>query len=96
MKFLFTLQPAYGHFHAMVPLARALAAQGHEVGFATGKGFGPVVQRAGFSHFPCGFDFDGSKDIFEALPQWKPSRGCRCRRVTAALRLHSRTSPCDG
>jgi UDP:flavonoid glycosyltransferase YjiC (YdhE family) len=71
MKFLFTLQPAYGHFHAMVPLARALAAQGHEVGFATGKGFGPVVQRAGFSHFPCGFDFDGSKDIFEALPQWE-------------------------
>jgi UDP:flavonoid glycosyltransferase YjiC (YdhE family) len=71
MRFLFTLHPAYGHFHSMVPLARALTAHGHEVAFATGKGFGPVVQRVGFHHFPCGFDFDGSKDIFEALPEWE-------------------------
>jgi UDP:flavonoid glycosyltransferase YjiC (YdhE family) len=55
----------------MVPLAQALTAQGHAVAFATGKGFGPVVQGAGFHHFPCGFDFDGSKDIFEALPEWE-------------------------
>ncbi len=71
MRFLFTLHPMFGHFHSMVPLAQALMLHGDEVAFATGKGFGPTVQRCGFLHFPCGFDFDGSKDIFEALPEWQ-------------------------
>ena len=70
MKFLFTVHPMFGHFHAMVPLAQSLKEHGHEVAFATGKSFGPVIQRTGFLHFPCGMDFDGSKDIFEALPEW--------------------------
>jgi UDP:flavonoid glycosyltransferase YjiC (YdhE family) len=70
MRFLFTLQPAFGHFHAMVPLARALQEHGHEVAFATGKSFGPVIRRNGYVHFACGLDFDGSTDIFEALPEW--------------------------
>ena len=60
-----------GHFHAMVPLALSLREHGHEVAFATGKGFEPIVRRTGFQHFPCGLDFDGSKDIFEALPEWE-------------------------
>lgn len=71
MRFLFTLQPMFGHFHSMVPLAQALKSHGHEVAFATGRRFGPTVQHSGFLHFPCGFDFDGSRDIFEALPQWE-------------------------
>ena len=70
MRFLFTMQPAFGHFHSMVPLAQALKDHGHEVAFATGAGFGPVLQRNGFVHFPAGFNFDGSTDIFEALPEW--------------------------
>lgn len=69
MRFLLTTQPMYGHFHAMVPIAQALREHGHEVAVATGKRFGPVVQHAGLTHFPCGMDFDGSKDIFEALPE---------------------------
>jgi UDP:flavonoid glycosyltransferase YjiC (YdhE family) len=70
MRFLFTMHPAFGHFHAMVPLAQSLKEHGHQVAFATGKSFGPVIGRNGFLHFPCGFDFDGSKDIFEVLPEW--------------------------
>ena len=70
MRFLFTMHPAFGHFHAMVPLAQALKQHGHEVAFATGRSFGPVILRNGYSHFPCGLDFDGSTDIFEALPGW--------------------------
>jgi UDP:flavonoid glycosyltransferase YjiC (YdhE family) len=70
MRFLFTMQPAFGHFHALVPLAQALKEHGHEVAFATGKGFGPVVQRNGYLHFACGLDSDGSTDILEALPEW--------------------------
>lgn len=74
MRFLCTVQPTFGHFHAMVPLALALQAQGHDVAFATGKSFGPVVQQAGLQHFPCGFDFDGSQELLSALPEWETIR----------------------
>jgi UDP:flavonoid glycosyltransferase YjiC (YdhE family) len=72
MKFLFTVQPLFGHFHAMVPLALALKDHGHEVAFATGKNFGPTVQRVGFQHFPCGLDLSSEPNsIFETLPDWE-------------------------
>lgn len=71
MKALFTVHPMLGHFHAMAPLALALKEHGHEVAVATGARFGSVVQRLGLMHFPCGLDFDGSRDIFEAFPEWK-------------------------
>ncbi len=51
-------------------MAGALREQGHEVAFATGRAFGPVITRNGFQHFACGVDFDGSRDILEALPEW--------------------------
>lgn len=70
MRFLFTIHPAFGHFHALAPLAQALTQHGHEVAFATGKSFGPVIRRNGYLHFACGLDFDGSTDIFAALPEW--------------------------
>lgn len=71
MRFLLTLSPTFGHFHALVPLALALKESGHDLAFATGKGFGSVIHSAGFQHFPCGLDFDGSRDIFTALPEWE-------------------------
>jgi UDP:flavonoid glycosyltransferase YjiC (YdhE family) len=43
-----------GHFHVMVPLARALTAAGHEVAFATAATFGPYVRRVGFESLPAG------------------------------------------
>jgi UDP:flavonoid glycosyltransferase YjiC (YdhE family) len=70
MRFLFTMHAAFGHFHAVVPLAQALKDHGHEVAFATGESFGPVIRRNGFLHFACGFDSDGSADLLEALPGW--------------------------
>ena len=72
MKFLFTVQPLFGHFHAMVPLALALKDHGHEVAFATGRSFGSTVQHVGFQHFPCGLDLSGEPNgIFETLPNWE-------------------------
>ncbi|MBN2469552.1 MAG: glycosyltransferase family 1 protein [Anaerolineae bacterium] len=71
MRVLFTIQPLVGHFHAMVPLARALQQEGHAVAFATGESFGPVVERAGFTHFACGLDLQGSPDLFEQRPEWQ-------------------------
>ena len=58
----------FGHLHAMVPLVQALKERRYEVVFATEESFDPIVRRAGFLHFPCGIDCDGSGDITEALP----------------------------
>ncbi len=55
MRVLFTCVPGYGHFHPMVPLARALEGAGHEVAFATAERFcRRVVESAGFRAFPAG------------------------------------------
>src|SRR6266567_392241 len=57
MRALFTTLPGLGHLHAMVPMARALIAAGHEVAFATSLRFSPIVEASGFQCFPCGFDW---------------------------------------
>jgi UDP:flavonoid glycosyltransferase YjiC (YdhE family) len=56
MRVLFTIQPALGHFHPLVPLARALIGAGHEVAFACGQSFCSVARAAGFLCFPAGPD----------------------------------------
>lgn len=54
MRILLTCSPAYGHFHPMGPLGRALADAGHEVAFATASDFCERVERCGFRTFPAG------------------------------------------
>ena len=54
MRVLCTCVPGFGHFHPMVPIARALEAAGHEVAFATEARFCSRVERAGFRAFPAG------------------------------------------
>jgi UDP:flavonoid glycosyltransferase YjiC (YdhE family) len=56
MRVPFTSTPSYSHVHPLVPFARALAEAGHEVAFATGASFAPVVAHTGFRHVPAGFD----------------------------------------
>ena len=56
MRVLCTCVPGYGHFHPMVPLARALQAAGHEVAFATAERFCSRVTAAGFEAFPAGLN----------------------------------------
>src|SRR3954453_3872152 len=56
MRVLFTTFPAYGHFHPLVCLARALQQAGHEVAFATAASFRHAVEGAGFRHFAAGGD----------------------------------------
>ncbi len=65
MRVLFTTLALAGHFHPLVPTARALAAAGHEVAFAARAAFAPAVQHAGFRVFPSGLD----RDTGEVLPQ---------------------------
>jgi MGT family glycosyltransferase len=56
MRVLFTCLPATGHFHPLVPIARAIADAGHEVAFATHASMASLVERAGFIHLPAGHD----------------------------------------
>src|SRR5438045_3025197 len=48
-RFLFSTGAGYGHFHPLVPLARALQQRGHEVAFATGPSMKPQVEASGFT-----------------------------------------------
>ncbi len=67
MRVLFTTQPALGHFHPQVPLARALAAAGHEVAFACAASFCTAVEASGFHAFPSGLDWR-EEEILAAFP----------------------------
>ena len=65
MRVLFTSTPNYGHFHPLVPFARALADAGHEVAFAARAAFAPALAHPGFRHFPAGLDRD-INDVYPA------------------------------
>jgi UDP:flavonoid glycosyltransferase YjiC (YdhE family) len=54
MRFLFTTIPGSGHFHPLVPTARALQRRGHGVVFAASPTFAPAIEAAGFWAHPAG------------------------------------------
>jgi UDP:flavonoid glycosyltransferase YjiC (YdhE family) len=56
MRILFTSRPAFGHLHPLIPLARAAAAAGHAVAFATGAPFRDAIERQGFTAFEAGLN----------------------------------------
>lgn len=71
MKVLFTCVVGHGHFHPMVPLARALQAAGHQVAFATDPGFCGYVRGVGFEAFPAGLDQrDATTRFMATTPDW--------------------------
>jgi UDP:flavonoid glycosyltransferase YjiC (YdhE family) len=74
MRILFTSLPATGHFHPLVPIARAVAAAGHEVAFAAPASFCPVVEVVGFRSFPAGFE-RGGVPLDELFPQMRALTG---------------------
>lgn len=49
MRILFTTLAGLGHFHPLVPLARAASAEGHEVLFACPRSLSERVRTSGFS-----------------------------------------------
>ncbi len=57
MKYLFTTQPGVGHLNPLVPIARGLAAEGHEVAVACAASFVPRVEAAGLRAIPAGVDW---------------------------------------
>jgi UDP:flavonoid glycosyltransferase YjiC (YdhE family) len=67
-RFLFTSIPGFGHFHPIVPLAKALKAAGHDVAVATAPAFCDAVSAAGLEPIPAGLDWDESR-LLETVPE---------------------------
>jgi UDP:flavonoid glycosyltransferase YjiC (YdhE family) len=57
MRALFTVQPAIGHLHPLVPVARALTEAGHDVAFCSSASFHEDIEAFGFEHFAAGLDW---------------------------------------
>ncbi|MGH2351832.1 MAG: hypothetical protein ACRDJN_09500 [Chloroflexota bacterium] len=87
MRVLFTCVAATGHFHPLVPFARALADSGHQVAFATHGAIAPLVERAGFQHLPAGLDVSSPEiaGLLAEMSMLPPSE----QKVFAARRLFS-------
>jgi len=68
MRFLFTCIPGLGHFNPLVPLARALAASGHDVAFASAPSFADAITQGGFEFIPAGCDWD-ERRLLETVPE---------------------------
>jgi UDP:flavonoid glycosyltransferase YjiC (YdhE family) len=54
MRFLVTTIPGPGHFHPIVPTARALQRRGHDVSIAASPSFASAIEAAGFEAHPAG------------------------------------------
>lgn len=52
MRILFTFIGGTGHFHPLIPIARAAKAAGHDVAVAGGGTLVETIQAAGFTAFP--------------------------------------------
>src|SRR4051812_25213534 len=57
MRVLFTLLPATGSLHPLVPVAEALARAGHEVAFCSSRSFRTEASATGFPYFEAGLDW---------------------------------------
>jgi UDP:flavonoid glycosyltransferase YjiC (YdhE family) len=56
VRLLFTFAGGEGHLQPLLPIARAAAARGHEVGVSGAASIGPVVESAGLDFVPSGPD----------------------------------------
>ncbi|HST18367.1 MAG TPA: glycosyltransferase [Gaiellaceae bacterium] len=95
MRLLFVTLPGSGHFHPLVPAARAVQSNGHAVRIATAPSFHPNVVDSGFDAVAAGFDQerDGADERYAslqlelaALPENGPARTLfRIRKLFAGL-----------
>ena len=76
MRLLFCTTPLDGHFRPLLPLARSLAARGHDVAFATAASWHANVEAEGFEALAAGADhtagrgvrLDAGRDAIQELP----------------------------
>ena len=73
MRALFTVQPAIGHLHPVVPVARALQEAGHNVAFCSSASFRPELEAFGFDSFDAGIDWlTSDRSTWGAFPEMPP------------------------
>jgi UDP:flavonoid glycosyltransferase YjiC (YdhE family) len=73
MRVLFTVHPAAGHLHPLVPVARALSDAGHDVAVASAPSFRPEVEAFELEHLGAGLDWLMSdRSTWEAFPPMPP------------------------
>lgn len=81
MRIIAVTAPAYGHFHPMLPMARAMAASGHEVIFVTSADFAPRIETAGFEVRTAGTSMEEAQaqvsQRFPHLANVAPEEGWR-------------------
>ncbi len=65
MRVLFSCIPSEGHFSPLLPLARALAARGHDVAFAVAESWRFRAAEEGFESLAAGPDAKDVHDRFE-------------------------------
>lgn len=79
MRILFSSTPGEGHVRPLLPLARALAAGGHEIAFSTTAGWAPRLAEEGFPVLPAGVEHAAARSHVDAAE--------RSRVAPADLRL---------
>jgi UDP:flavonoid glycosyltransferase YjiC (YdhE family) len=84
MRVLISSLSGSGHFHPLVPTARALQKAGHEVAFAVPASFQPVVEANGFLCFAAGIGFD---EVVGSDPQEILKRQAAMMKADASARL---------
>src|SRR5687768_5212967 len=92
MRVLLTSTPTYGHFHPIVPLARALVAAGHDVRVACPFSFRRAVEAAGLPFVAAG-SADIPLDLAGELAAARPDAYRRARlmitRVLMGIQAHA-------
>jgi UDP:flavonoid glycosyltransferase YjiC (YdhE family) len=66
VRILFSSTPGEGHVRPLLPLARALAARGHEVAFSTTAGWAPRLEEEGFPVLPAGVEHVAARTHVDA------------------------------
>jgi UDP:flavonoid glycosyltransferase YjiC (YdhE family) len=73
VRVLFTVHPAAGHLHPLVPVARALSDVGHDVAVASAPSFRPEVESFGLEHVGAGLDWlISDQSTWDAFPPMPP------------------------
>lgn len=92
MRVLVTSTPTYGHFHPLVPLARALVAAGHEVWVACPAALRGAVEAAGLSFVAAGSEHlppDLIAELKQVRPDWRLRVRLMVTRVFLGAHAHA-------
>lgn len=84
MRILFTFAGGVGHFLPLVPVARAMACEGHEVAFGAQFALLPALRQAGFTAFYTSGDF--SHDPVARFPLTRVNIEEECQSAVSFVR----------